>query len=496
MRLPFPSSAKCLTLTVLLAALAACNAVGPDYHLPGQSVYSKVQKQPVALHGEASQVDVNADALEGDWWRLYKAPYLNSLIEEALKESSELRVAEARLRQAWAAYEEAAGAGDLDWNMNASVSRSRASGESMGQNKRLPPVNLAEADLGVSYALDLFGQIRRGIEQAGANTEAAQAARDLARINVAAGVAGAYLGICNSNHQLAVARHSLKLQQDSREVSFRLHNAGRGTITDVTRANAQVAALKAAIPPLQAERKAAAYQLAALLDLTPDKVPQRALDCDRVPDLERPIPVGDGAALLRRRPDVRQAERQLAAATAGIGVAVADLYPKVGFSASIGSSGLRDDFGEAPTQTFSIGPLLSWNLPSRANRARVKLARAGADESLAQFDQVVLNALRETQTQLDQYGEDLKRERSLRDARDRAASAAEDERRLYKDGRVPYLDSLDAERDLASQESSLAVAQRQLSQDQINLFLALGGGWRDDPKTQPKTSVSEDAAAE
>lgn len=480
MRLLLPrDGTRTLLVLALLGVLAACGTVGPDYRLPENSVYARVQQQKVALQGHPSgRVDVAAPALEGRWWQLYRDPYLNSLIERALRDNAELRVAEAHLLQARARYQQALAVGTADWSLDAAVNRSRISAQSLLLEEQLPPFNLAEANLGVSYQLDLFGQIRRGVEQAGANTQAFMAAKDLARINVAAAVAAAYLGICHSNHELAVAEHSLQLQKNSRRVAARLHGGGRGTSTEVARADAQVAALQAVIPPLQAGRKAEGYQLAALLDLTPDQVPQRALACHRAPDLDRPIPVGDGAALLRRRPDVRRAERELAAATAGVGVAMGDLYPKVGFGASLGANGLLEDFGKPVSQQFSIGPLISWSIPGRGSRARVKVVEAGAQASLAEFDRVVLNALRETQTQLDQYAEDLRRAAALREARDRSAAAAADERRLYQSGRHPYLEHLDAERSLASEEASLARAESQLSQDQIKLFLALGGGWR------------------
>lgn len=463
----------------LLVTLAACTTVGPDYQLPQKSVFARVQRSTPALDARGSTaLDPAHAAVEGRWWALYDDRRLDALVEQALQANTELKVAAARLNQAQARYAQARAAGGWDGKVEASAARGRISAQSLLLSEPLPVFNFADGSLAVSYQLDLFGKIRRGVEASRADAEAVQAAGDLARINVAAAVVGAYVEICHSNHELAVARRSLQLQQRSREVAARLRAAGRGTPTAVEQAAAQVATLQAALPPLQARRQAAGYELAALLGRTPDLVPADVMQCEASPGLKQAIPVGDGAALLRRRPDVRRAERELAAATAGIGVATAELYPDIHLGASAGANGLLEDFGKPVTQEWSIGPLISWSIPGRGAHARVALAKAGAEVALAEFDHVVLEALRETQTILDGYAEDLRREAALREARDRARAAATDVRRLYQAGRQAYLSSLDAERTLAVAETSLASAEAQISQDQIRLFLALGGGWR------------------
>jgi NodT family efflux transporter outer membrane factor (OMF) lipoprotein len=488
------STLRFLAPGLVLAALAACTTVGPDYKLPDHSAYAKVQRHPTALsaHGSAA-VEPSQRAVEGRWWELYDDPRLNALVEQALQANTELRVAAARLSQAQARYAQASAAGGWDANLDASVARGRIDAQSLLLTHPLPIFNFADTSLSISYDLDLFGKIRRGMEAARAGTEAALAASDLARINVAASVVNAYVEICHSNHELAVARHSLQLQQRSRQVAESLRAAGRGTTTVVERADAQVASLEAALPPLEARKQAAGYELAALLGRTPDQVPEQALQCEDAPALKQPIPVGDGAALLRRRPDVRRAERELAAATAEIGVATAELYPNISFGASAGANGVLDNFGAPVTREWSFGPLLSWSIPGRGAHARVALAEAGAQLALAEFDNVVLQALRETQTILDGYAEDLRREAALRQARDRASAAASDVRRLYLAGREPYLSSLDAERTLATAEASLANAQAQVSQDQIRLFLALGGGWSQDAAAAGHGAAATDA---
>jgi NodT family efflux transporter outer membrane factor (OMF) lipoprotein len=465
----------------LLAALAACTSAGPDYQLPQDSAFAQAAQRPVALDARGSAAVAPARAaVEGAWWKLYDDARLNALIEQALRANAELKVAAARLEQAQASYAQARAASGLSRSAEATVGRTRISAESLLQPEMLPLANAGVGNIAVSYQLDLFGKLRRAAEAARADAEAAQAAGELARISIAARVAEAYVAICHGNHELAVARHALQLQQRSRDVAEQMRAAGRGTPTAVKRADAQVAALQAALPPIQARTQAAGYALAALLGRTPDEIPPQAMQCEDAPALKQPIPLGDGAALLRRRPDVRRAERELAAATAGIGVATAMLYPDITLGASFGSNGTLADFGHPLAEQWFVGPAISWSLPGNGARARVQQAQAGAKAALAGFDLVVLNALRETQTLLDRYAEDLRLVEALREARARADAAAEDARGMYRAGRAPYLSSLDAQRTLAGAEASLASAQAQLSQDQIQLFLALGGGWRQD----------------
>ncbi|MFJ0646726.1 TolC family protein, partial [Bordetella bronchiseptica] len=184
------------------------------------------------------------------------------------------------------------------------------------------------------------------------------------------------------------------------------------------------------------------------------------------------------AALLRRRPDIRQAERSLAAATARIGVATADLYPKISLGLSGASAGPAALFGEPGTFSWSVGPLISWTLPDTgAAQARIAQAEASTKGALARFDATVLNALRETESALVTYARQLDRDAALRAAREQGAQAAAQARQLFRLGKTDYLTVLDAERTLAGNESALAASQAQLAGDQIAVFLALGGGW-------------------
>jgi outer membrane protein TolC len=233
------------------------------------------------------------------------------------------------------------------------------------------------------------------------------------------------------------------------------------------------------MPSLIAEKQTALFRLATLTGKPPAEFDRRVATCGEEPHIDRPIPVGDGAALLRRRPDVRQAELLLRAATARIGVAIADLYPKIRLGASAGSAGLAESFLASDTFKFGIGPLISWEFPNRKRvRARIGMAEAEADAAYARFDGVVLTALREAETALTVYARDLDRRDELEQARNQAAKASRDAQTLFRAGRQGFLAVLDADRVLISAEQALAAQESRIAGDQVRLFLALGGGWQ------------------
>jgi outer membrane protein TolC len=297
----------------------------------------------------------------------------------------------------------------------------------------------------------------------------------------------AYVESCSAAEELSIAQKSLELQRERVRLTTRLRNAGRGNQSEVTRGQTQSETLAADIPRYVARRRVAQYRLAMLLARAPSALPPAALACNRLPKLRQPIPVGDGAALLKRRPDVRQAERQLAASTARIGVATAALYPSVSFGASVGSVGIAQDLLGATTNRWAFGPLINWNFPINGQRARVQQAEAASGGALAHFDGVVLNALRETQSNLATYASDTTRADNLRTAYRSAVQSADETHRLYSAGRESFIADLDATRTLTSVAAQVAAAEGQVAVDQVNLFLALGGGWeRDEDVAQAK----------
>jgi NodT family efflux transporter outer membrane factor (OMF) lipoprotein len=464
------------TALALLAALglAACT-VGPDYHLPDEAAV----KAPHAQGGfQAATSDaVSAAAVPDGWWRLYDDPRLDALEQEALAANTDLRAAAANLARTQSAQREVEGHQDVQGSASFAAERAQLSGESYLVPEQLPSQWLGDGAIKIGYQLDLFGRLRRASEAARADTEAVMAAQDLARITVAAEVARAYVDTCAAGYELAVAQRQVALQQRANDITDRLAAAGRGSKIDVTRGEAQLEQTKAALPPLRGRRQVALYRLAALTGKPPADFPKELESCADLPRIRRPIPVGDGAALLRRRPDIRQAERGLAAATARIGIATAALYPDITLGGQIGATGLLTDLGSPAAQQWAFGPLISWTFPLASEQARVEEADAAARAALAHFDGVVLNALRETESSLAVYQRDLERNSTLHAARDKAAEASAEADALFKAGRTPYLTGLLAQQTLTNSEQALAASDSQVSLDQVTLFLALGGGW-------------------
>lgn len=460
----------------LLAVLGACTTVGPDYQLPKEAVIQRDAAR-APLMG-AAETPFSADPLPEDWWRLYQDPVLDRLIARAFSANADLRVAAANLARAHAVLEEVEEKKRPEVEMGAAPLYGRIAGASIGLPEQLPRTGIYEGDIKVAYQVDLWGRIRRAIEAAHADHEAAQAASDLAHVMVAADTTRAYAQACSAAYQLKVAQQSVALQQQFVKLTAQRVQRGRGITIDTSRAQAQLELLRANLPPLEAGRRTALYRLAVLTGEAPSQFPAEVAQCATPPRVAAAIPVGDGAALLRRRPDVRQAERLLAASTARIGVATAELYPNITLGASFGGVGFMEQFGDANTWKFSLGPLISWNLPA-LSPARVHIAQANiaTQGALARFDSVVLNALRETESALTVYARELDRNAALRAARDQSALAAKQTARLYQFGRSDFLAALDADRTLASAESMLAASSAKLAEDQAQLFLALGGGW-------------------
>jgi NodT family efflux transporter outer membrane factor (OMF) lipoprotein len=459
----------------LALRLSACQVVGPDYALPGDAAIKRVDAQGELATADASVVSTPVPA---DWWRLYHAPELERLVEQALAANTDLRVAAANLGRAAAQVHEAEDRGGFEASLSADLQRTQVAGQQFLLMEKVPVVNFANLNASLSYQFDLFGKLQRGVEASRADADAAQAAADLVRINVVARVVSAYAQVCSANEEREVAQHSLDLQRQSLELTQQLHAAGRGNETEVTRSATQFKSLRAALPRYTAAQQAGIYQLAMLTAQPVAALPRGVTECRHLPELTQPLPVGDGAELLKRRPDIRQAERQLAASTARIGVATGELYPDISIGASTGLIGILDDMGDPSTQHWGFGPLIHWNIPTTGARARVQQAEAATQASLAHFDGVVLNAFRETQTALAQYTAALQQRAALDETARSAQLSAEQTHAFYQAGRESFLAELEAQRTQAQVAEQLAASQSQVVQAQIGLFMALGGGWQ------------------
>jgi len=465
-------------LAAVGAMVAACT-VGPNYKIPNRALVNVPAAKGPFL-GSTDPVLAPA-ALPPDWWRLYNDSRLDALVHEALNANTNLRVADANLERSQALVREARSLRQPSVAIEASVEYAQLAGEQYLLPITPPSSTYYDGQATVGYDLDLFGGIRRGIEAARATSQAVEAARDLVRVNVAAETARAYADVCGIGLQLEAANRSLTLQRNSLALTQELRARGRAIDLDVRRSRELVEELTAAIPSLQAGRRNALYRLAILTGRPPEQYDRELESCATPPRLRQALPIGDGAALLRRRPDVHEAERYLAAATAEIGVATARLYPDISIGLGASSIGTAATALSSPTNAWQLGSLVRWQANQSAARAQIAAATASARAALAQFDGTVLRALGDTESALSVYVHDLKREESLKAARDDAARAADDAERLEVGGRATALEVLDAQRTLASVEQSLAQLEAAISSDQIAVFLALGGGWERSP---------------
>ncbi len=463
---------KPVWMPIMALALAGCATAGPDYHPPAQSAATAPGATGAFHSAQGSQF--SQAELPDRWWRLYADPQLDTLVEQALAANADLRQAQANVERAQAVLREAQAGRTVSTGIDGGVSLSRPS----STDYNLPGVVGYDLGLSASYPLDLNGRIRRAIEASAADVEATAAARDYVRISVAAATAQAYAQVCAANYNLAINRKVVALQRDTLDATRRLARGGRGTAFDVSRAQAAVDSSEAALPAFEGARQNALYLLATLLGRPPADYPRAVESCAVLPTLGQPIPVGDGAALIRRRPDIRQAERAIAGDTARLGVATAALYPQVSLGGSVGLTGPLKDLGSGTAFGMSLGPLISWSFPNRpVVRARIAQADAQVKADLAGFDASVLEALRQTETALETYRRNAEQAAALDRARDSAAVSEGQAAKLFRFGRGDFLSLLDAQRSLASAEVTAASARAQLVQDQIAIFLALGGGW-------------------
>ena len=462
-----------VTMSAALALMLSACAVGPRYQPP---------PTPSPAQGAfVSTGPAGADQpLPPMWWRLYQDPVLDRLVQQALVENQSLKVAAANLAYAQALLDEARAGRYPSTNLTAGPSYGRST---TALSTGAPAAWTYAAGFTASYQVDLFGRIRRTIEQASANVEATRAAEDVARVTVAAATAGAYANICGLGEQLDVANRSLAVVKETYDIDVRQRDAGALSDFDVARQGVLLEQARAAIPPLEGQRRSALFALAALIGKTPAEVPADAGACRAPPRLDRPLPIGDGAALLRRRPDIRQAERTVAANTAGIGIATASLYPTVTLGGSVASAaGQLGQLFTYPTTSYSLGPLISWTFPNVAVAlAQVAQAKAQTSGAIAGFDATVLQALQETEQALATLASELDHNRALAAARTNADQALRLAQIQYQAGTASGLDQLTAEATKIAADQALAASDQAVAADQVAVFQALGGGWEDAP---------------
>ena len=456
-----------LKISLLALTLSAC-AVGPDYKSP--------HLEPAKL-ASAEAGDYNRSHFDALWWQQFDDPTLNQLVAHSLEENRELRVAFARLRAAQAIRD------DLGNDQLPTIS-SRASGE-FGKAQQpgisAQRVKSERYDLGLDmlWELDLFGRIQRQLEASDAQIEVAEADYYQLQVSLIAELVDAYGNLRGAQLRERIARQNLENQQESRGITEQLRDAGVGSELDVLRSDARLAATEASLPQLQAEQLRARNRIATLLGQRPEQLTVD-LSAQPLPAIAKALPIGDPAELLRRRPDIRAAERQLAAATASIGVATADLFPRVSLSGFLGfTAGRGSQLGSSAARAWGVAPTISWAAFDLGSvRARLRGAEAEADGALANYEQRVLLALEESENAFSDYAKRQQRLLALMRQSQASRAAAEQASVRYREGEVDFLVLLDAERERLAAEDAQAQAETELYRGIVAIYKALGGGWQ------------------
>ncbi|HOI07845.1 MAG TPA: efflux transporter outer membrane subunit [Deltaproteobacteria bacterium] len=457
------------------AIVAACVlisscAVGPDYVKPAAET-------PQAWVGASTAEPANLAA----WWETFGDPVLTGLIGQGQKSNLDLKIASERLRQSRAAQGQASGALWPSLNLGAGYQRSAtnppddagAAGSDSGSR------SLYRAGFDSSWEIDVFGGARRGIEAAGAEVRASgEDLRDVL-VSVAGDIGVNYLTLRGLQEQLAITRENLAAQESSVRITKKRFDAGFASELDLSNSQAQVAATRAQIPSLQAQINQTIYALGLLLGREPGALLAELSPEEPLPEVPDQVPAGLPSGLLQRRPDIRAAEARLHAATARIGVAKADLFPRffLNGSASIQATHL-ESWSSSVYRLWSVGPSVSWNLFSGgATRARIEENRSRADQAFVEYQRAVLTALGEVESSWIAFDKETVRAASLRTAVENNRRAVELANRLYIEGQTDFLSVLDAQRSLYSAQQALSSSRSKRSTHLVSLYKALGGGW-------------------
>ncbi len=468
---------KFRVLTPLLSAalLAGC-AVGPDYEQPAMAL-------PVQYGGATTTTSdvtphIVADEPIAAFWTLFGDDLLTRLVAQALATNHELRIAAANLDAARAIRGGAMADLFPVVNLGASRDRQRLSADET-LSGAVERSTLHRAGIDMSWELDLFGRVRRNLEASQGREQALAGELRAARVSVIAEVASNYMALRGMQEQYAVAQRNAGNQRETLRIVEARQQAGRGTEFDTVRARALLSATQAQLPALRAAVEQHIHRLSVLVGQPPTLLGELLRPVDTLPELPRLVKIGEPAQLLRRRPDIVAAERRLAAATADIGVAQADWFPRVSFTGELGfaaRSGGR--LGDGDTTTYRYGPGISWSILDFGHlRARVAESEAMARGSLASYEQVVLRALEETESALVQYGAERERLDHLQVSVAANARAAELAHLRFDSGSADFLEVLDVERAQLESDALLSRSRTAAATGLIAVYKALGGGW-------------------
>ncbi|MBI5213618.1 MAG: efflux transporter outer membrane subunit [Nitrospirae bacterium] len=466
-----PKPLQCLVFfAVILFAFIGCS-VGPNYKKPDVKIPASFSEtQPV----KDQVIDY------GKWWKTFNDPLLDSLIEDGVKSNRDIRIAGARIKEVRALYGVTDAAFWPNLQASGSYSRNRTSENApLSKTTGGSTYSLFQAGFDASWEIDFFGGVRRAVEAAGADVDAALESGRMVMVSVLGEAAKNYIELRGLQKQLDVLEANARSQAESLDLIRVRYKAGLISFLDVARAESLLTSTKAQIPLIQKSIKQAAHRIAVLLGKEPGALWQELSKRSAIPVPAIGITAGLPSELLLRRPDIRRAERDLAAASARIGAAKADLFPRFSLTGSFGLQGAEDrDMGFAGSRFWNIGPSLRLPIFSGGRiTSNIQAQDARHEQALIRYEQTIMAALEEVENALVAYAKEEERRKdlaaSVASSREAFSLAAE----LYTKGLADYLNVLDAERSLLSAESQLAQSEAAVSGYIVSLYKAIGGGW-------------------
>jgi NodT family efflux transporter outer membrane factor (OMF) lipoprotein len=479
----FPGTSMRLGPLGLAVVLAGCS-VGPNYRpakvaLPGDWA----EAGPGGTTNRAPAADL------ARWWRGFQDPLLDSLVERATLDNQDLKAATARLLAARALR--GAAIADLfpALDANGSFTTARRSQNALAFPVRLIDTEIYQIGFDASWELDLFGGKRRALEAAGADLQALVEDRRSVLVSLLADVARNYLELRGTQRRLEIAGENLRVQREALEIAQQRSRVGLASELDVAQASAVLASTRSQVPTLETLEKQLIHRLGVLLGQPPATLRAELEPRSPLPPVPPEVPAGLPSDLLRRRPDIRRSERQLAAANARIGVATAELFPKFFLTGSAGFQSLETANLVTPASEFwSAGPSVRWRLLEYPRlRAQIRAQSAQQEQALAQFHQTVLSSLEEVENTLVAYAKEKERQVAVTEEVAANRRALQLATQTYQSGLGEFLNVIEAERSLYQAEDALVESQRAVTVNLVALYKALGGGWDADAEQGAKT---------
>jgi NodT family efflux transporter outer membrane factor (OMF) lipoprotein len=474
--------ARSQMLGMLLACMAGC-AVGPNYHAPRTATPAAFSAVPAGAAPAPSSAAPAVDLTL--WWHSLNDAQLDALIDRAIRANPDIEIALTRLQEA--RTRQAVLLGDALPQAGASAAAGRGTGSDITRIGAAPALRAGDnkgaldqirqvAGLTASWELDLFGGYRRAIEAGNYDVEATAAMRNAVLLSVVADVARDYVDLRALQTRLAITRNNIASAQQSRDLEQTRFDRGLTNELDLQLANREFRRLQSELPILQSEVQAAEYGIAVLLGQYPEDMAAELERPAAMPQLPVSVAPGLPLDLLQRRPDIRTAERQLAAATARIGVATANLFPHVGLAGALGTQ--SEDIGAHGSHIWAFGPTVYWPvLDFGALDALVSVADLQAHERLVSYRKTVINAVQDADTAISNFNAQQARLTDLAEAMTASERAVSLAQQRYERGLTDFLNVVDAERQQYNLEDEYTAAQQSAADAFIYLYKALGGGW-------------------